>query len=56
MGGDFTHFPAPGRVAIAVLDLVSRYWIANLVTSGQVTASTPSRWESRGRSPKLNGA
>lgn len=41
-GHDFTHFPRAKRVAIAVLDLVSRYWIATLVsaeeTSEQVTA------------------
>ncbi len=41
-GHDFTHFPRARRVAIAVLDLVSRYWIATLVsaeeTSEQVSA------------------
>jgi putative transposase len=40
-GHDFTHFPRARRVAIAVLDLVSRYWLATLVspeeTSEQVT-------------------
>lgn len=41
-GHDFTHFPRARRVAIAVLDLVSRYWVATLVsveeTSEQVAA------------------
>ncbi len=39
---DFTHFPRARCVGIAVLDLVSRYWIATLVSpeesSEQVTA------------------
>jgi putative transposase len=41
-GHDFTRFTRARRVAIAVLDLVSRYWIATLTsvaeTSEQVTA------------------
>lgn len=36
-GHDFTHFPRAGRVAIAVLDLVSRYWVATLVSSEETS-------------------
>jgi hypothetical protein len=47
-------------VAIAVLDLVSRYWIATLVsaeeTSERVVPSTPSPWRTRGCWPKPSGA
>jgi hypothetical protein len=32
-GHDFTHFTRADRVAIAVLDLVSRYWITTLVSA-----------------------
>jgi len=49
---DFTHFARAGRVAIAVLDLVSRYWIATLTsaeeTSEQVTAAYTLALEDQG--------
>jgi transposase InsO family protein len=32
-GWDATHFPRAKRVALAIIDLVSRKWIATLVTS-----------------------
>lgn len=42
-GHDFTHFPRAHRAVIAILDLVSRYWLTTLVsaeeTSEQVTAA-----------------
>lgn len=51
-GHDFTHFTRAGRVAIAVLDLVSRYWITTLVsaeeTSEQVTAAYTLALEDQG--------
>ena len=51
-GHDFTHFTRAGRVAIAVLDLVSRYWITTLVsveeTSEQVTAAYTIALEDQG--------
>jgi putative transposase len=51
-GHDFTHFTRAGRVAIAVLDLVSRYWITTLVsaeeTSEQVTAAYTAALEDQG--------
>lgn len=30
---DFTHFTAAGRCAVAVLDVVSRYWLATVVSA-----------------------
>ncbi len=36
-GHDFTHFPRAARVGIAVLDLVSRYWIATLVSADETS-------------------
>lgn len=30
---DFTHFPAAKRCAVAVLDVVSRYWLATVVSA-----------------------
>jgi transposase InsO family protein len=51
-GHDFTHFTRARRVAIAVLDLVSRYWITTLVsgeeTSEQVTAAYTLALEDQG--------
>jgi transposase InsO family protein len=51
-GHDFTHFTRADRVAIAVLDLVSRYWITTLVsveeTSEQVTAAYTIALEDQG--------
>jgi putative transposase len=51
-GHDFTHFGRARRVAIAVLDLVSRYWITTLTsaeeTSEQVTAAYSLALEDQG--------
>ena len=30
---DFTHFTAAGRCAVAVLDVISRYWLATVVSA-----------------------
>jgi putative transposase len=34
---DFTHFTACGRAAIAVLDVVSRYWLTTLVSAQETS-------------------
>jgi putative transposase len=34
---DFTHFTRAGRVAIAVMDVVSRYWLATLVSAEETS-------------------
>ena len=51
-GHDFTHFTRAKRVAIAVLDLVSRYWITTLTsaeeTSEQVTTAYTLALEDQG--------
>ncbi|HEX2316265.1 MAG TPA: hypothetical protein VHJ17_21165 [Thermomonospora sp.] len=51
---DFTHFRASRRCAVAVLDVVSRYWLATVVSteesSTQVEARSPARWSPRARS------
>jgi putative transposase len=38
-GWDATHFPRAKRIALAIIDLVSRKWIATLVTAEE--SSTP---------------
>lgn len=51
-GHDFTHFTRARRAVIAVLDLVSRYWLTTLVsaeeTSEQVTAAYTQALEDQG--------